>query len=267
MGKYVIDGQTLTEIADSMRKGRGVIGKIPTNGFAEGIAAIGNGLSGLMERSITEIEFPHGTGKIGNYAFGYCTKLTSVTIPESVTYIGSGAFRECKTLTSVTVLGCLTTLGSLAFRDCSSCLKYDFLRHTKIPTLQENAFSGINTNAKIRVPDYLYDEWIAATNWVNWSSYIIPVSTVNINGKQYGVDYGEDEGTTWEQWINSEYNDGNFYIFGEDYGVIRDHRNDDFEATMYNVLLYISPEYDYITQRPNDKIINCAVNGGSYVLL
>ena len=38
---------------------------------------------------------------IGNYAFQYCSGLTSITIPDSVTGIGSGTFYGCTGLTSV----------------------------------------------------------------------------------------------------------------------------------------------------------------------
>ena len=54
--------------------------------------------------SITTANIPstvtyQGTGysvtSIGNYAFEYCSSLTSVTIPNSVTSIGDYAFNHC----------------------------------------------------------------------------------------------------------------------------------------------------------------------------
>ena len=42
--------------------------------------------------------------RIGEYAFFFCTHLTSVAIPNSVTSIGNSAFSKCSGLTSVTVL-------------------------------------------------------------------------------------------------------------------------------------------------------------------
>ncbi len=40
---------------------------------------------------------------IGNYAFIYCSSLTSVAIPNSVTSIGDGVFSRCTSLTSIMV--------------------------------------------------------------------------------------------------------------------------------------------------------------------
>lgn len=43
---------------------------------------------------------------------------------------------------------------------------FDFRRSTLVPTLSNvNAFTGTPTVKEIVVPDELYDDWIAATNW------------------------------------------------------------------------------------------------------
>lgn len=47
---------------------------------------------------------PDGIESIANYAFSYCTDLTSVTIPNSVTSIGENAFEYCTGLRSMTCL-------------------------------------------------------------------------------------------------------------------------------------------------------------------
>ncbi|WP_423776298.1 leucine-rich repeat domain-containing protein [Bullifex porci] len=57
---------------------------------------------------------------MGEYAFSYCTGLTSVTIPSSVASIGSYAFSNCGGLTSVTIPSSVTSIGSSAFENCTT---------------------------------------------------------------------------------------------------------------------------------------------------
>lgn len=130
-------------------------------------------------RSIKSITIPSSVTSIGGYAFSECTSLTSITIPSSVTSIGVRAFERCSSLTSITIPSSVTSIGSSAFYDCYSITKYDFSHATAVPTLSNtNAFTGINGICKIIVPDALYDEWIAATNWVEYQLYIYKVSEV-----------------------------------------------------------------------------------------
>jgi hypothetical protein len=41
-----------------------------------------------------------------------------------------------------------------------------------------DAFEEINPEAKIFVPEELYDEWIAATNWTSLADHIVPVKVI-----------------------------------------------------------------------------------------
>ena len=56
---------------------------------------------------------------IYDYAFGYCTGLTSVTIGNSVTSIGDWAFSGCTGLTSMTIGNSVTSIGIGVFAGCS----------------------------------------------------------------------------------------------------------------------------------------------------
>ena len=55
---------------------------------------------------------PNSVTSIGNYAFNYCSGLTSITIPNSVTSISGRAFSGCSGLTSIVVESGNTTYDS-----------------------------------------------------------------------------------------------------------------------------------------------------------
>ena len=61
---------------------------------------------------------PNSVTSIGDWAFYYCTGLTSVTIPNSVTSIGGAAFSGCTGLTSVTIPNSVTSIEEYAFQGC-----------------------------------------------------------------------------------------------------------------------------------------------------
>ena len=56
---------------------------------------------------------------IGNYAFSYCTGLTSIEIPNSVTSIGNYAFSGCTGLTSIEIPNSVTSIGNYVFYYCT----------------------------------------------------------------------------------------------------------------------------------------------------
>ncbi len=91
-----------------------------SNSFYRSIAGV------LFDKSQTLlVEFPGGkvgsytipnsVTSIGNYAFEFCTSLTSVTIPNSVSSIGGNAFVNCTSLNSVTIPSSVTSIGVYAF--------------------------------------------------------------------------------------------------------------------------------------------------------
>ena len=68
----------------------------------------------------TEYTIPNSVTSIGEYAFYYCSSLTSITIPNSVTSIGEFAFAGCYSLISITIPNSVTSIGEGAFGNCSS---------------------------------------------------------------------------------------------------------------------------------------------------
>ena len=109
---------------------------------------------------IKAVIIENGVTSIGNYAFYYCTGLTSVTIPDSVTSIGNYAFYYCTGLTSVTIPDSVTSIGDYAFRYCSNLtdVYYNgtFADFAKISIGFDNTQF---TNAKLHCSDMTLDDW------------------------------------------------------------------------------------------------------------
>lgn len=113
---------------------------------------------------------------ISSYAFNNCFGLWAIKIPENTTSIAMYTFYACRTLSSITIPASVTSISKYAFYNCFGVKYYDFTVLEAVPSLGDvNAFTGIAADCEIRVPAALADEWKAATNWMNYESYIIGV--------------------------------------------------------------------------------------------
>ena len=141
-------------------------------------SVISTNFSGIFNycNIIKNVNIPYGVTKIGSNCFDHCYSLLTITIPDGVTNIGASAFNYCQSLSSISIPSSVTVIGSNAFCYCTGILYYDFTNHTSIPSLAgTNAFSGINSDCQIRVPESLLDEWKAATNWSRYAKYMVGV--------------------------------------------------------------------------------------------
>ena len=68
---------------------------------------------------LTSLTLPVGITSIGEFAFSGCSGLTSLTLPAGITSIGEYAFYGCSGLTSLTLPAGITSIGSRAFYGCS----------------------------------------------------------------------------------------------------------------------------------------------------
>ncbi len=72
--------------------------------------------------NVTSVTIPNTVNNIGYAAFLYCTNMTSVAISDSVTNIGYEAFYSCISLTSVAIPDSVTNIGNYAFANCASLM-------------------------------------------------------------------------------------------------------------------------------------------------
>lgn len=161
--------------------------------------------SGLVSVTLSE-----SLAAIPSNAFS-STLLTSIVLPKGIKVINSYAFDYCQKLTRVTVLGNITRIGTCALEQCKALEEVDLTACTSVPTLSNiDAFRGIPTTCKIKVPSKLYESWKSATNWSTYASQIVAVPTIKIDDDVYEI----EEGMTWGEWIVSEYApEGKFIVY------------------------------------------------------
>ena len=60
-------------------------------------------ITGLLNKTLTDVDLPNYATEISEQAFSNCNNLTNIKIPNSITGIGSGAFTGCSSLESMTL--------------------------------------------------------------------------------------------------------------------------------------------------------------------
>lgn len=109
------------------------------------------------------------------YSGGTLYDKSSIIIPNEIVTIGARQFYQTNVI-SVVFANSVSLIKEEAFYNCTLMQYCDFSTHNSIPTLESSAFGGIPSTCKIIVPDALYDEWIAATNWSDIADHIIKKS-------------------------------------------------------------------------------------------
>ena len=108
-------------------------------------------ITGVKDKTVTEIIIPDYVTGIGNGAFRFCESLMSVIIPDSVTTIDSFAFAYCESLTSITIPDSITIIGDSAFSQCGK-LKSVTLGNG-ITSIGSRAFEGCDSLISVTIPD------------------------------------------------------------------------------------------------------------------
>lgn len=145
--------------------------------------------------SLRSVIIPKGVAAIPKYTFQYCYSLVRLFLPNSITSTGmssisgnenlskviiadgangfyTGSFYQCHSLLSIRIPPSMTTAPT--FSQCTNLLLIDMSDATSVITA--GGSMSLPSTCKIVVPDALYDEWIAATNWSAQASKIIKKS-------------------------------------------------------------------------------------------
>lgn len=153
---------------------------------------------------LTSVDFPN-CSYIGQTAFRHCVSLITINFPKC-SYIGSDAFEGCDNLNSV-IFPQVNTISSYAFRWCINLSIASFPKCTYIASwgfdscynllslyLLGSSVVGLNSinvfnstpisnrttstggvYGSIYVPASLYNSYITATNWSDYSARIVSV--------------------------------------------------------------------------------------------
>ena len=107
---------------------------------------------------LQKINIPDSVTEIGERAFYKCNHLKKVSLSKNIKTLGIEAFSECRRLKKVIIQAGLKKIDDYAFSDCPK-LESITIRSDNIKTIGGYAFSGINANARIKVPASVFDKY------------------------------------------------------------------------------------------------------------
>ncbi|MBR2607531.1 MAG: leucine-rich repeat domain-containing protein [Bacteroidaceae bacterium] len=183
--------------------------------ISEGVKNIGNS-SFYGCSSLNAITIPASVEKLEPNPFGRCNALTSIivdegnkiydsrencnaiietatntlivacngtNIPEGISGIGEEAFYACDGLKSITIPSTVNNIGSYAIRDCK--LNSIVCKAVKVPETKYGAFSFVNNNIPIFVPQESVDAYKLDKQWGKFKN-IFPIGdSIHIGSKIY----------------------------------------------------------------------------------
>ena len=105
----------------------------------------------VYQKAIQTVYCADNVTKIGFYAFGFCSCLTSITLPNSMTSIDGFAFKSCYSLTSITLPDGVTNIASDTLSDCDSLTSV--ILPNSVTIIDGNVFANCSRLTSIILPD------------------------------------------------------------------------------------------------------------------
>lgn len=116
-------------------------------------------------------KIPNSVTAIDDYAFYFCTGLTSITIPNGVKTIGDFAFTACENLASVILPINMSSIGIRAFAFCEKMTDI-YCYAEELPELGDLVFYNSQANATLHVPAASLETYKAADQWKDFKSFV-----------------------------------------------------------------------------------------------
>lgn len=191
MSQYLIQGKTLTDIANAVREKNGTTEPIKVSELPTEIANIqaGGGDSqweGYWLRTATEFAIPEGTTTVSDYFFQNFTSLASIELPNSIKSFGHYAFYRCTNLVLTELPSGTTSIGMLAFQTCRK------LALTEIPSgitsIEMYAFENCTALTSITFkgkPNSIHSG--AFNNCTNLTTINVPWAEGAVSGAPWGA--------------------------------------------------------------------------------
>jgi hypothetical protein len=108
---------------------------------------------------------PNSIKDIEEYAFNYCSSLSSIELPNNIKYIKTGTFTGCSKLTTITIPKNVIKIGDMAFHNCPNLITITCLAKEP-PTLEIEVFPYPN-DITLLVPKGCKDKYINS----DWNKY------------------------------------------------------------------------------------------------
>ncbi|MCD8309353.1 MAG: leucine-rich repeat domain-containing protein, partial [Clostridia bacterium] len=122
-----------------------------SDNWEDGVLYIGNYLIAVDTSISGDYTIKDGTIAIADYAFEWCTSLTSITIPDSVTSIGSWVFYKCTSLESAIIPDSVTSIGDYVFHGCESLTSVTI--GNSVTIIGYGTFSYCDSLTSVTIPD------------------------------------------------------------------------------------------------------------------
>ena len=100
--------------------------------------------------NIRSVVVQDGVTSICDYAFSWCSKLTSVTLPESVIMLGDSAFENCSELLTVNIPSGIKSIPEWCFYGCDKLISLDL--PDGLISIDSLAFCDCKTLTSLNIP-------------------------------------------------------------------------------------------------------------------